>query len=155
MKKKVEDFSDDEVMNYYYMAKWCSEHSLIQQGLTILVEAVITVLCKILKVDELDTSSRRSISSALHVFLSKKPEEVWEGENELWHKTIDFITPFRELVEPFQKLNEYRNNINHAEMNTQMTEARRFETTLVESLNELRPFFEKMSKKLNEKDEVE
>lgn len=154
IEKKVEKFSDDEVMNYYFMSEWCLEHGLIQQGLTILVESVITMLCKLLEVDELNTKTRDSVSSALNVYLSKKAEEEWEGNIELMKEVVQIITPYREILKPFQKLNVYRNNINHAEMNKERIKAKNFERTLHESLIGLRPFFEEMSRTLKSRVEV-
>jgi len=154
IEKKVEDFSDDEIMNYYFMSKWCYDHGLIQQGLTILVESVITVLCKLVKVDEFDTDMREVVSSSLSVFLDKKPVEKWQGDIEFMKKVVEKIKPYREMLKPFQKLREYRNDINHAEMKKSRIKAEKFRNTLKESLDNLRPFFEEMSKTLNSRAEV-
>jgi len=91
IEKKVENFSDDEIMNYYYMSKWCYDHGLIQQGLTILVESVITVLCKLVKVDEFNKDMRDVVSSSLNVYLDKKPEEEWQGDIEFMKKVVKKI----------------------------------------------------------------
>lgn len=154
IEKKVEEFSDDEIMNYYFMSEWCLEHGLIQQGLTVLVESVITLLCKLMNVDEIDTDTRDSVSSALNVYLSKKTEEEWRGNIEFMKEVVQIITPYREMLKPFQKLNVYRNNINHAEMNKERIKAKNFENTLRESLIGLRPFFEEMSRTLKSRVEV-
>ena len=155
IEKKVENFSDDEIMNYYYMSKWCYDHGLIQQGLTILVESVITVLCKLVKVDEFNKDMRDVVSSSLNVYLDKKPEEEWQGDIEFMKKVVKKIKPYREMLKPFQKLREYRNNINHAEMNKERQfQAKSFQGALKESLDNLRPFFEEMSKSLNSRTEV-
>lgn len=59
------------------------------------------------------------------------------------------------MLKPFQKLREYRNNINHAEMNKERQfQAKSFQGALKESLDNLRPFFEEMSKSLNSRTEV-
>jgi hypothetical protein len=46
MSTELKTYTNDEHKNMMKVVNWCCEHNLIQQGITILQEGVITFLCE-------------------------------------------------------------------------------------------------------------
>lgn len=155
IESKYKDFSDDEIMNLYYSAKWCSHHHLIQQGITLLQENCVTAICKVFGIPVTDDKKRPLVNSAIKIILGGIPEEEWKVEEEkklLLGELVAFLQPYKELLAPFEDLTNYRNDINHAGTNSSHNrKLERFQMKLNEVLQEIKPFFEKMSELAKEK----
>ena len=58
-------FEEDSLANGFHAARWCFEHQLYQQSLTILNENLTTAFCRLLGVDEKDYPIRECASKSL------------------------------------------------------------------------------------------
>ncbi len=117
IRKKVGGFSENEVKNCLRAANWCLEHGLVQQGLTMLQEGVITMLCHRFDLDWSSRSDREVVSGAIHVRNQGIGEEKWSRplreHIEVTRKVI--ADPLVKSVVPlFDRLTQARNDINHA-----------------------------------------
>ncbi len=93
---KLSEFStNDNIINGLAAVKWCIDHSLAQQGWTILQETLISQYCMIKNVNFSDVNRRTQLAHEL-------------SENGKDKKTA---TPLAEL---FYNLTDARNDINHA-----------------------------------------
>jgi CRISPR-associated Csx2 family protein len=152
MEKKYEAFTEDELDNYFVMAKWCEENRLIQPGLTLLQENCITAICKTFNVDQTDIEKRLDINSAIRILLERIPKEKWRVRDVSFvEEMINKLQPYREWLKPFNVITEYRNDINHAGASANAREAKILYNQLSKSLKELKALFEKMSEILKEK----
>ena len=123
--KKIEEKSmpfgaEDPWEKALSAVEWCIEHRLIQQGYTILLEAVITEICRLLGAKDPygDISLRKFVSALLSVTAAKTPPGEWRGELRERREEAQKIqevggTPFLEVAKAYDKLNKMRNDINH------------------------------------------
>ncbi|MGG3739064.1 TIGR02221 family CRISPR-associated protein [Aeribacillus pallidus] len=152
IEKKYEAFTDDELDNYFVMAKWCEENRLIQPGLTLLQENCVTAICRVFHIDKTDKNKRSDIHSAIRILLERIPKEKWRVRDiNFVEEMIDKLQPYREWLKPFNAITEYRNDINHAGTSANAREAKVFYNQLSKSLKELKLLFEKMSEISKEK----
>lgn len=109
----------ENIRNGYLAAKWCFENGLYQQAITILQENMIAEVCMEVKIDWLSEEYRqflgaaktRTSNSKAIIKLPNVPnnEEIFNAilNSESWNR----------IKTDYQRLSEYRNNINHSEMN--------------------------------------
>jgi len=120
IKHKVEGFlSEDAWERSMAAVEWCLKHRLVQQGYTILEEAIITEVCRLAGFEDVfNEKNRKFISSLLAMIAREKPPEEWRGElgkrreeglalREKWGESL------RQLAEAFALLANVRNDINH------------------------------------------
>ncbi len=99
--------------------EWCITHGLVQQGYTILQEAVITEVSRLAGFkDVFDPKNRNFISSLLAVTALEKTPEKWRGELERRQEKAlalqaKFGDSFKQLASAFSSLTNVRNDINH------------------------------------------
>lgn len=116
---KLHSFQLNQLSNGFIAAAWCKEHDLVQQGLTILREMIITHICGILNLDRNDSKEREFISSLL--YFKANPQAKADDK---WQNTIvnrkDEIYLIRDnpvidkISKSFEKIRTLRNDINHA-----------------------------------------
>lgn len=108
-------FSTEETWkNGLYAAKWCLEHKMYQQTLTLIQEIGFTYLCMCLNLDWRDEEHRKVASTIVH-YVSKKVS-VYAKEYQLY---IDYINQHEQLAEWVKILNsatDSRNQFNHGGM---------------------------------------
>jgi len=94
------------------------DHQLIQQGYTILEEAVITEVCKTIEIDAYERENRDFVSSLLQQTAKKSPPQNWKGAlGKMREKGVEVQrnggNVFKILSERFDFLAKGRNDINH------------------------------------------
>ncbi|AST00695.1 CRISPR-associated protein [Geobacillus thermocatenulatus] len=146
MEKKYAMFDDDPIMNSWKAVRWCLDHGLIQQALTMLEENAVTAVCRVLGFDLRDEKIRGDVHSAIEILLRDIPKEKWRVRSvELVEQIIDFLSPYKGDLKPFSMLKERRNDINHAGARPQPLKAEKFWPDAEQSFRELGVFFERMS----------
>jgi len=142
LQERFQIFSQEphhQTANMFEVVQWCLDHNLIQQGLTLLQEIVVTDLCRKLGLDTGDYNDRSVIPRAIGAIAQESPLpgfEYTEGE----YLRLDDVrkclpTPSNDFVNAFQKLRKARNNINHA---SSSKSAKHFHKVLKKTLRELR-----------------
>ncbi len=146
VREKIKNFDGNSAMDYYYMAYWCWEHDLIQQGITLLSENIVTVICLINGLNADDIDIRNDVNSAL-VFNHNKniPKTKWNvnDENRV-DKLLEHISIYHDQLFSTQNLRKKRNDINHAGTNLKtgsINKGEKFKEALKELLDDLKPYF--------------
>ncbi len=143
---RLVDFQGDTVHDGIAAAKWCLQHNLIQQGLTILTE---TLTCSIIERSgiPLDSFEQRQLaSSAIHIGVCKlqnKPDK-WRGDAkkqpEIMRQYLDNSSEWRAIAKIlYGNLANVRNDIDHAGWRADPKAAQDFIndlTTYIESAEE-------------------
>lgn len=118
IEKQVREFKGDIVGDGIQAARWCLECNLIQQGVTILFESLITYLLYRVGADYLDRALRNAASSAVQLYSQKKPESEWARDAALHagitKKIIEFCDKNTEVAKLLDRIGQVRNDINHA-----------------------------------------
>jgi len=119
LRTKLESFDTQEnALNGIAAAKWCIDHGLTQQGMTLLQETVITFLCVQAGLDYTNQKNRDIVAAALWIISKKSLDNVTVWNNtarqhqDLTRLVISKIPP--QLPACFDSLTEFRNDINHA-----------------------------------------
>jgi len=117
IEEKVANFQKDDIRSGFAAVRWCIDYDLIQQGLTILQETVISM--QILKhfslEDVKDKNKRNLISKAINIKSREISEDKWKVKNEekeVLRNIMDALN--QELVKSYMALSTARNDINHA-----------------------------------------
>jgi len=117
IKNHFDNFTDDEDKNMIQVVKWCRDHNMIQQGLTILEEGIITYFCNRLGVDKCNQKIRDAVGQALYIKRNNLPKEKWKDEAKIYEDIVNNILE-SENSDKFAKLiyniKDFRNDINHA-----------------------------------------
>ncbi len=152
IESKYSNFSDNKIINLFEQAKWCEENDLIQPGFTLLQENCVTAICHVLNLDEKAEKVRTDIHSAIHALLKKWPKHTWKVQDKaLVEKVINFLTPYRDILKPFDKITSYRNDINHAGAKPNPVRLENLYRSLRTEIENLRPFFMEMSEVMKQK----
>jgi len=141
IKTKTRDFRTDDVKNGFIAAKWCYEHGLIPQGITILQETIISLFCKGNKLNIRDKRDREFISACLNV--GDKPQirlrDILEERKKEAEKIINTIP--KEIPKLFRDLTGARNDINHGGFNKDARKYQKFYQQLNKFLQEAEKLF--------------
>ncbi|MHA1682884.1 MAG: CRISPR-associated protein Csx20 [Promethearchaeota archaeon] len=149
------DDPDDDTgfYNGFAVSRWCLDNNLIQQGITMLQETIVTLLASQYfdksRVSNKDT--RGMISSVLNLISQKNiPTSEWKFKEEQ-KKDVNHL---REKVDPqlaelFQKITTIRNDINHGGYLLNAFDPETFPTKLKTCLKEAEEFFELKEWKTN------
>lgn len=116
LEKKLQDFRRNDMRNGFAAVRWCIDHDLIQQGITLLQETVISLLLQRNKKSTGDRSLREAASSALAFIKKPIPPEQWNKNARQNRPLIEQIKadPAAQAVAPYyEKLSASRNSINH------------------------------------------
>ncbi|HHO47493.1 MAG TPA: TIGR02221 family CRISPR-associated protein [Desulfobacteraceae bacterium] len=113
---KIEPFRENDAENCLRAVAWCLEHDLVQQGLTMLQEGLITLIAARHGLEWRVEADRTLISESISVKNQKTPEAEWKGEvgrrPDLAHQIQN--DPFVAAVAgDFDMLSKARNDINH------------------------------------------
>jgi hypothetical protein len=119
LRTKLESFDTQEnALNGIAAAKWCIDHGLTQQGMTLLQETVITFLCVQAGLDYTNPKNRDIVAAALWIISNNQQENV-----SIWKNPARDQEPLTRLVISkipaklpacYDSLKEFRNDINHA-----------------------------------------
>lgn len=115
---ELKSYTDNQHMNMLEVAKWCYEHDLIQQGITILQEGIITFLCEKYTLDSNNIDvDRKIINQASRIKAEKLDVKGWKKpavDNVETVKRIIDDKYFKEASDLLNSMTETRNDINHA-----------------------------------------
>ncbi len=118
LSKKVQGFTGQAVQDGLQAARWCLEHNLIQQGLTILQETLITHFVTQGGFDPKVKKQRDLASQAAHIFRNTIEPSAWRtpaaDHPEIVQQHLAYFQGHPDLVEVFCNLSQARNDINHA-----------------------------------------
>ncbi|MGC8658912.1 MAG: TIGR02221 family CRISPR-associated protein [Desulfomonilaceae bacterium] len=137
----LESFPDDEIRSGVAASRWCLDHNLIQQGITILQETVISFLCELAGLDHRNSECRKIAKCA--VVCRKKPEDEWKNEAaknpEVTRICIKAIQGSAQLMgflgKELPRLDSYRNDIDHAGFTDQTHEPEKFKNALAKAID--------------------
>lgn len=143
IEKEVAPFRQDPVADGLHAAMWCQNHHLIQQGITILYETLMS-WC-LFEVGEsgctLDRTARTIASQAMSIANKGTPESQWASpacdRPGLTRRLVAMANRFPEAVKAADALQGCRNDINHGGMRENSMLAASFEKTLREQLQVL------------------
>lgn len=118
MSLELKTYTDDEHKNMLKVVKWCCEHNLIQQGITILEEGIVTFLCEKYGLDPNNIDiDRKIINQASNIRVNKKPFEEWQKESKANEQLIRRLLDdeyFSKAATFLDSMVNTRNDINHA-----------------------------------------
>lgn len=145
---KLRKLSAESAPSWFNAAKWCLEHKLIQQGITLLLEGIIShVIKKINKPDTLNSSEkdvRDIVSQALHIGSRKLAFENWNvvaKKNKATIKEVLELEDLSELFPIYSAISNKRNDINHAGyLNNDNLTYKDFEQALEQCIQKLENF---------------
>lgn len=137
-------FTRSEIQNGLQAARWCLEKNLVQQGFTILQETIVSALVINHSMakdgDDLKRDCRLLVTQAMKIYSGNISQSYWKEPASLNVKYV------KELLERFEKtpelatclsrLSQSRNDLNHAGMNNDATEANSFISALKERIEE-------------------
>ena len=138
VKNELNKFSSkDKIQNGFLAIEWCIRNNLIQQGLTLLEENIITAVLLELgykkKKDLLNSYKRERIASAFFIKKNNIQEKDWKGgmkDIEKGHKILKSNLISR-LSDVFDDIREVRNDINHAGWRSQPMLSNEFKDFLI------------------------
>lgn len=115
--EKVSVFKANDLLNGFSAVEWCIEHNLIQQGITILEETIISLVAKESNKNINDKEIRTFAASALNIKGTNIPQEEWRGiatdKMDEFRKILD-MEIITDIAGDYAKLSDLRNDINHA-----------------------------------------
>lgn len=139
MKDSFAKFTPSEdILNGYRAAKWCYEHQLYQQSLTILHENIVSQICEAKHWDYKDRNQRELVNKAFAIFLSEIDEHDWKVETEMERQLIKDLLNMnlvKDLQSTFLITTALRNDYNHAGMRDNPVGVQKFANGLKERIN--------------------
>lgn len=146
MSSELKTYSADEHKNMLKVVKWCYEHNLIQQGITILQEGVVTFLCEKYDLDTEDVEVDREIinqAAAIKKLSDMKSEELplekWgyvARKNEKLVRQLLDDGYFQKAAKFLNSMVDVRNDINHAGWRKSPFKPQKIENNLKKFLEE-------------------
>ncbi len=129
---KIQPFLRNGTFNKSMAAvSWCIKHELYQQAITLLQEAVVTLICDELKINRIHEPNRNIVNSSFTIFMKDLKETEWTGdakENaDLTRKVMNESITFRLIEKEYSKLSALRNDINHAGWRAQRSKPAKFQ----------------------------
>jgi hypothetical protein len=155
MSTELKTYTNDEHKNMMKVVNWCCEHNLIQQGITILQEGVITFLCERYGIDA-NGDDREIINQAAAIkklgdMNSKNiPFEKWgkeARENEQLVRQLLDDEYFKKAAKFLGSMVDTRNDINHSGWRKDPLKPRTIEKNLEKFLEEAEQLIEEGSVK--------
>jgi CRISPR-associated Csx2 family protein len=114
VKNKIEAFKNDDINNGFIAVKWCIQHDLTQQGITLLFENIQTYILNQLKYDWKNKDYRDVVSSLLSVSKEKYIKKSLPGEDKLM-QVVYSLSYYKPLSKIYISLSKgVRHDINHA-----------------------------------------
>ena len=116
---KIKKYNNDDIYNGFRAVEWCIEHNMIQQGITLIQETIITYILNKFEIRGNDNTKniRELISVKLGEIEEKKNYNLnnkYERLNvDYYLKIMDNTKNISEISKIFNSLRNHRNNINH------------------------------------------
>lgn len=111
---KLSYFNEKE--HWKAAVEWCINHGLVQQGITQLQEGIITYVASLVGLDPSDLEDREIVSQSLNILSHGIKQEKWKKPSSNHPDKVKKIiknTSVIKLNNNYQRLSEYRNDINH------------------------------------------
>jgi hypothetical protein len=128
----------NNVKNGLAAVDWCIQNGLIQQGLTLLQETLISLVCESEDLEFTVEEFRNIVSSAFKIKENYLPESEWIGdcaksiENKKITNRVLENKIINLLAKEYKTLTSLRNDINHAGMKMDSVGFDKFEKQLCE-----------------------
>jgi CRISPR-associated Csx2 family protein len=140
--KRFKYVDKQKILNAFEAVDWCIENKLIQQGMTLLQEAIITYLIiffdKTYKLDYLNYDDRELMKDIL---LNNK---LYQEERNISKKIYGYNANILNTLRPcFKQFKVYRNDINHGGFSERAKSKEFFEKELIKIRKEVKDIFEK------------
>lgn len=133
VRSRISGFHQGDSANLLYAIALCIDYGLIQQGITLLQESIITILLLLNNLDENGRNQRDAVSRYF-AYLSRTSEKYTDPEEEeKFQSTVSILkkdTLCIPLAEAFNAVRDLRNNINHAGFTATPPRPERFRQTL-------------------------
>jgi CRISPR-associated Csx2 family protein len=135
--EELDAFQTNDLENGIRAVEWCLKHHLIQQGITLLQEAIATMLCAVMRLPKDNYArGRKHIYNAFNCFLILEID--WKGVNAAKIRQIHAEPLFLQLEPAYNRLKKFRNDINHGGYMSDAEEYSAFEPILKTSLEEVK-----------------
>lgn len=123
IESNLNDFEQNNVLNFLVSVRYCIQHGLLQQGITLLQEGIVSFILKEIgykwyaEVQEDENKviqDRTDVSNSLNILHDQGTKFKARGSNgdEIYKKIKENDT-YKELARIFCSLSHYRNDINH------------------------------------------
>lgn len=126
IRAKIAPFADDDLLNGLHATRWCVEHGLVQQAVTLLQETIVGVVVRehVGTAQVSDKKTREWVASTLSVGAQDIPEEEWTGTLAEHRETARRILGGMDgaLLGVYDQVTQLRNDLNHGGF---LTSARR------------------------------
>ncbi|WP_291528076.1 TIGR02221 family CRISPR-associated protein [Bacteroides sp. UBA939] len=99
-------------------ARWCFEHGMYEQAVTILQEGIVTFFCLRHKLNEIDAEERKKVNDAFYYYTKGGIPTGYESR-EVVENIWNDETFAEELANAFFHLTDIRNDFNHSGMRKQ------------------------------------
>lgn len=144
-KDRLSGFLEDSPANLLFAVDLCIQYELVQQGLTLLQESIVTILLAMEGYDDFSEKNLRLAVSRSLSYLVKKTAGGKVYDDPRQDPSLDtaaaeavMANPLAEQLAPlFDVLSSRRNNINHASFNRDDFKAGLFRKTLREAFSEV------------------
>ncbi len=118
VKKRLDPFQKNSILNGLLAVDWCIRHDLIQQGYTLLQESFISLLVSMAGGDPSVYPQRHWANAALNGYqgLNSSPYPHRPEEEQLFEAMIELARARRPLIQAYQRMTGkegLRNDINH------------------------------------------
>lgn len=133
IKDKISDFKENAVTNFLPAVKFCIDHGLIQQGITMLQEGIISLVLHECGVDYKERNNRLTASRALDMIDSEIPFNKGGDHirnNKILAEMILDHEYAKKISTYYNKFKKYRNNINHSGFSNENIKSGSFEAKL-------------------------
>lgn len=146
MSSELKTFKNNEHKNMLKVVKWCCEHNLIQQGITILQEGVVTFLCDRYGLNRIDVDiDREVINQASAIKVKNIPFEYWGKEAKKKEQLVRRLLEedyFGKVAKFLYSMVDTRNDINHGGWRRAPAKPKTIEKNLKEFLKEAEQLIE-------------
>jgi len=113
---KMEPYEKNNILNGFKAVEWCIDNGLIQQGITLLQETIVTHILESMQIPWDKIKNRDIVSCSTKVFCENQSYEEWNTklkDNTELTKRITSNEIFKSLAKPYDTLRDFRNDINH------------------------------------------
>ncbi len=115
IKDKIGEYKSDDIMNGFRAVRWCIDHHLTQQGITLLQETIITYLLIRIEENPKNLENRASLSELMNFHNNKLPEDTMKRNSKMpvIAKKIEGNELYNKITPLYNSLRNHRNDINH------------------------------------------
>ncbi len=112
----IEPYGINNIKNGFFAVQWCIENGLIQQGITMLQETIVTYALERIGEDRRDVKKRQAFSSFVYLISTNREFDSLSPQDK---EIVNIFSSLKDdstmslLMEVFTTLRDYRNDINH------------------------------------------